>query len=48
MRLWDGRSGAAVRSWRAHGDAALDMWVSPDGRSVVSGAEDGSVALIRL
>ena len=48
VRLWDGRSGACVRSWAAHADAVLDLWVSPDGKTVFSGSEDGSVCITRV
>jgi WD40 repeat protein len=45
VRLWDGRSGTCVRSWAAHADAVQDLWVAPDGRTVFSGSEDGSVCI---
>ena len=48
VRLWDGRSGACVRSWAAHSDAVQDLWVSQDGRTVFSGSEDGTVCIISV
>lgn len=43
LRLWDGRTGSCVRTWTGHTDAILDMWVAPDGKTVCTGSEDGTV-----
>jgi len=48
VRLWDARSGVCVRSWAVHSDAILDLWVSRDGRTVVTGSEDCSACVIQV
>ena len=43
LRVWDVESGECLSVWRGHYEPVRDVAVSPDGRSVVSLAEDGSV-----
>ena len=48
VRLWDARTGQCSRTWQVHGDAVLDLWVDPGGRSIVTCGDDGSACVIRL
>jgi WD40 repeat protein len=45
VRVWDVRTGSAVTKPMPHGDAALHAEFSPDGRTIVSTAADGSAQL---
>lgn len=40
VRVWDGRSGAALTSWTGHKDAVMDLVVSRDGLQCVSASDD--------
>eukprot|EP00455_Lapot_gusevi_P044354 TRINITY_DN5526_c0_g2_i4.p1 TRINITY_DN5526_c0_g2~~TRINITY_DN5526_c0_g2_i4.p1 ORF type:complete len:222 (+),score=60.12 TRINITY_DN5526_c0_g2_i4:43-708(+) len=40
VRLWDARSGHAVKEWHGHQAAVLDFAMTSDGHKVVSGGED--------
>src|SRR5437016_6843609 len=40
LRLWDVKSGRALRTFDGHSAGILSVAFSPDGRRVLSGAED--------
>lgn len=44
-RVWDLRSGRALRSLRGHNGAVLGVAVSPDHRTIATGSADGSAKL---
>lgn len=48
VRAWDLRTGACLHTFRGHTDAVQDLAVSPDGRHVLSGSEDGSARVFSL
>lgn len=48
VRCWDVRTGTCVRTWHGHTDAVQALAVSPNGRFVLSGSEDGSARVFCL
>ncbi len=45
MLLWDTQSGRQIRVLRGHSDVVSSVAFLPDGRSAVSGSEDGTIKL---
>ncbi|KAI8144765.1 quinon protein alcohol dehydrogenase-like superfamily [Fennellomyces sp. T-0311] len=41
VKMWDSRTGECVKSWVGHSDTVLDFAVSQDGKTVVTGSDDG-------
>ncbi|CAG8668859.1 5597_t:CDS:10 [Ambispora leptoticha] len=48
VRVWDARTGDCVRVFSGHQDSVLDVGVSRDGRTIVSGGDDGACLLFKL
>ena len=48
VRLWDARSGRAEMTRTGHAEAIMDMAMAPDGRSVVTGGDDGVVRVFSM
>ncbi|HYI10437.1 MAG TPA: caspase family protein [Thermoanaerobaculia bacterium] len=44
-RLWNARSGAALRNWNAHGSEIRSAVFSPDGRFILTGSSDRTARL---
>ena len=43
--VWDGRSGAQVARWTGHADTVMDVAISGDGATAVSGSDDACLLL---
>ncbi len=48
IRLWDARSGQCQREFQGFTKSILDMDVSPDGRSVIAGSDDGTARVFQV
>jgi WD40 repeat protein len=41
IRLWDVRKGKAIRAWGGHSDGVTSVAFAPDGKTLVSGGDQG-------
>jgi WD40 repeat protein len=48
IRLWNGRTGAPLRTLAGHGQAVVGLDIGPDGSLLASGSDDSTVRLWRL
>lgn len=47
VRLWDGRSGQPLQSWKGHPGRVRSVAFSPDGSLILTGSSDGTARLWR-
>ncbi|KAI9024034.1 WD40-repeat-containing domain protein [Hyaloraphidium curvatum] len=48
IRTWDSRTGQCESTMQGHSDTILDLVLSKDGRTAVSGSDDGTALVFRL
>ena len=48
VRLWDCRTGTAVRTFTGHRDCCLSLALAADGQHVLSGSDDATAKLFAL
>ncbi|KAG2219391.1 hypothetical protein INT45_010967 [Circinella minor] len=47
IKMWDVRTGQLIKSWIGHSDTVLDFAVSDDGKTIVSGSDDGTCLVFK-
>lgn len=48
VRVWDARTGECLKVFRGHHETILDFAISTDGRTIVTGSDDGSALVFTL
>ncbi|KAI9277314.1 WD40-repeat-containing domain protein [Phascolomyces articulosus] len=47
VKMWDTRTGQVVKSWVGHSDTVLGFAVSDDGKTIVTGSDDGTCLVFK-
>ena len=46
-KVWDARTGQCIHTFLGHRNIVLDFAISPDGRTIVTGSDDGTSKVFR-
>ena len=47
-QVWDARTGQCIHTFLGHRNIVLDFAITPDGRTIVTGSDDGTSKVFRI